>query len=1365
MLKRSVIISLVLAALILSSYPFISEAHIEDDDLEFDFSRDETVIIPESTFTISGGWEDGRYWTFIDLENGIHPPSDGGPSLPYLSHPLRVNYEIEDIRIVRSDPMTIQIDHPIAPTQKILPMRGEALAGTGMDIDPLEYSNGVIHPSDALKWAHMGYGWETGEKLSHYSVSICPFDHDPTTSSLVFYRDIELQIDKKMENVFLEYQLNTVRAVSKPSQVDEGTELLVIAYDPFVNDLSPYTNWKMEKGLKVSVVKYSLIDQYGGKSGHQAIWQFIHDTYFGDDRNLKWVLLAGETKYVPTLMAHDQDPYGNEPSTLPADTYYACLDGTSTNWNSDGDARWAETGDISDYIPEVYVSRVSTDTDTETLNWANKVVAYEKNPETGSWPSRATFFGSTTHEYDDGPRQSEYLWNQYLDVVYDTPDRYYSAGNVQQSVGASTLTAYNAKGAVNSGSSVVVYMGHGFYGMWSEGTQNNGRVLLTTSDAAGFSQYPRLPFITAMSCETNWYDNGNWDSISEAFIENANGGAIGYVGASRTTEGGIGYYEYLPGAPGIQEDVLRMMKNGKRHQAEIFHEAKEYYADSWGSWFGVYEFAYNAYVEHNILGSPETELWTDSLSTFSVDVDFTRDHYSNFTVTVRDSSNNAVAGAKVVVFSEGTKCACSGLTDQTGVARIPFTITEPSYAKVTVTGTNFKPYQKQFYLSDDTDPVTEVHFAKETPDGSGGWYRSDPTITFTCSEPGETNYRWNGGSDHEFRGTVQVPKGDNILEYWTEDLFGNEEGLKQVSVKYDPDTPELVYEVVPDSPDGHAGWYSTQPVVTTSILGNEASPHRVDYWYGRGTKQVSNGTIYVMQGDNDLHLQALDEAGNIDEEVTISFRVDSIYPVTELSTDAGEPNELGWHTSYMTVELYCDDRTAETFYRWGEGEDFLRYDDPIVPPLGDNILEYYSVDSHGNREPSKYMPVKYDNIAPHIITDVSPAGPDGENGWYVTSPMASFSTDGDTSQETIYYYFDNGLPAEYLRPMTIPEGESSLFVYAVDQAGNRGPTKDLHFKIDTQVEETDMVMDSSPDDNGWITDIPMIILRSGDDSTIYYSWDGSNDFRVYNGGIIPPGEEGEYLLTYYSVDLAGNKEKDRTKIFYIDAKGPETIITGPPSANQGDTVTFDLSRTSDGSGVDEYYIDFGDGTNSGWVSSPQISHKYSKGGTFQVKAKSRDIVGHESEERSFEMIIYEKADDKLVLYAGLGLGVLVLILVILVIALIVSKEKRHLRHVHDPEAYRFLNGSSPRGTHRAHGHAPANNNGKPGLRHQHMPQQPGNANVQTYQRPNQTGKAGTQNYQRPHKPVTQGTRASKPAPTPPPPPRMPEIPQPPKPPV
>ncbi|MGA1873561.1 MAG: C25 family cysteine peptidase [Thermoplasmatota archaeon] len=1248
-------------------------------------------------FEVRERWLDGRLWSTIELADGLNPPTKGEPALPVISHPLEVPYEVLDIHLLRSDPVSMRLPYKLPPSPTALPLTEENLKSSSpVEPDWDRYSSGEVFPARPLLWKHTGWGWEDGQRLGHYSISVSPFDYDPGSDRLTFYGNVRilLEVGEAEPTLASDTQptRGEVRAPTPPPHVKEGTELLVITYDSYLNELDPYVEWNREKGVCVSIVTISQVNgQFPQDDQATSIWKYVHDTYFGDEQNLKFLLLVGEHNVVASRTVKDLDPYApaGEPSTLHTDTYFGCLDNGYTNYNADGDSNWGEVNDIRDYIPEVYVSRIAVNSETEAKGWAAKAVAYERDVPVGGWAGTAALLGSYTHEYDDGPTHCEYLWNSHMEPVYATPDRYYSNGNVRSSSGAKLLTYSNFQSGLNDGLSIIVYMGHGHWAVWTEGPQDNPAYLYDSSPAAQLQQSPKLPFISAMSCETNWFDDSH-ESISEAFTENGKGGAISYAGAIRTTEGVIGY-GYAPGAPGIQEDTLRMLKQGYRTPAEVFQRAKAYYADRWGAYFDQVQYTFNAWMEHQILGPPNVDLWTSTPKTFNVQYEVEEDYYSNITVNVRDGQNNAVKDARVTVYSATLEERSYVHTDGYGRAIVPFRISETAYGKITVTKDNFKPYQKEFVLRDRTEPETKPTCARPNPDGANGWYVSDPLLYFECSEPAEIFYKWNGGYVEEYRGGyMQVPEGSNTLEFWGLDSSGNEEDRKFMTVKYDPDTPVASVTIDPAEPDGESGWYITQPVVTIHLEESHGSPQRIDYWFGRDARQTSNGTIYPPQGDNDLHMIAVDEAGNRGEEMTFHFKVDSIKPTTEVSTGGIDPNERGWYVTPMTLTLSSDDRRSYIYYRWGDDGDFTKYSDSLTPPSGNNTLYYFAEDDHGNIEPLRTFRVPYDILPPDLELKITPGSPDGESRWYITRPRVVLEVAFEDNDYSIFYYLEGEEPREYLSPIDIPEGQWTLYAYAEDEAGNRGITQSHEFKVDTSSDPTQDYIDLSTNEEGWYTDLPQVILSTSDDAEIYYSWEGYTNYEKYSGGLYPPGDEGIFNLIYYSVDLAGNRESQKYLTLPIDSRPPEVRVVAPGSVDEGKEVVFDLTGTTDGVTVDAYFIDFGDGTDSGWVLTPKVAHAYGSSGSYEVLVKARDGVGHESDEVSLKLEVNSEVNMTLLLI--IGGSALFLVLILVVAAAVVIRSRRHHHYAHHSihiHPLHPLPGHPPKGPHSASGLQPS----------------------------------------------------------------------------
>jgi len=81
---------------------------------------------------------------------------------------------------------------------------------------------------------------------------------------------------------------------------------------------------------------------------------------------------------------------------------------------------------------------------------------------------------------------------------------------------------------------------------------------------------------------------------------------------------------------------------------------------------------------------------------------------------------------------------------------------------------------------------------------------------------------------------------------------------------------------------------------------------------------------------------------------------------------------------------------------------------------------------------------------------VTPQNPDGQNGYYITTPKVTLTATSpvDTSP-VIYYYFDAGNPQVYSGVISVTDGMHTLYYYAQDRFQNKEVTQSKQFKVDT----------------------------------------------------------------------------------------------------------------------------------------------------------------------------------------------------------------------------------------------------------------------------------------------------------------------------
>ena len=133
-------------------------------------------------------------------------------------------------------------------------------------------------------------------------------------------------------------------------------------------------------------------------------------------------------------------------------------------------------------------------------------------------------------------------WAQYVEIVADAPNGYpfdRAAGQVAAqipsaftvdriSIATTPSPATAIQNAFNRGSILTNYIGHGSTELWSNGH-------FSSRTAASLANGNRLPFVVSMNCLNGYFHDLFSESIAEALMNNANGGAIGVWASSALT--------------------------------------------------------------------------------------------------------------------------------------------------------------------------------------------------------------------------------------------------------------------------------------------------------------------------------------------------------------------------------------------------------------------------------------------------------------------------------------------------------------------------------------------------------------------------------------------------------------------------------------------------------------------------------------------------------------------------------------------------------------------------------------------------------------------------------------------------------------
>jgi hypothetical protein len=491
------------------------------------------------------------------------------------------------------------------------------------------------------------------------------------------------------------------------SPLQSGTvDYLVIASSSHASSYQPLVDWKTKKGLKCEIVTTSWIySNYSGTDNQEEIRNCIKDYY--QNHGTVYVLLGGDTGYVPAREGYCDIPeqgMSGEEIYLPCDLYYSDMDG---DWNAGGDPdKWGEHPDDDvDMYADVYVGRAPATSSALAASFVDKVLIYE-----GSSSGSVTL---PTGYLLDMLFMAEILWaDPYTDggiakdMIDDdyVPSRYNPITKLYESDG--NLNYTTATNALNAGQAIINHDAHANISVLSIGPH-----ALYNGDFDDLTNAPEFGVFYTGGC---WASAIDYNTISEHWINNADGGGVAFVGNSRYGWG-------CPGYPGecvsdlYDQQFFRALFTSDLYNLGVTHaDAKDYYvADS-----KIDDYMRYGLYEINLLGDPEMPVWTDTPAALVVVHDATLPTgSSSFDVTVT-SGGNPVVGAAVCLW-KGDEVHMVEETNGSGVASLSPSPVTAGTMYVTVTKHNYLPYEGSATVEegDTEDPTATV----TAPNGGEVW--------------------------------------------------------------------------------------------------------------------------------------------------------------------------------------------------------------------------------------------------------------------------------------------------------------------------------------------------------------------------------------------------------------------------------------------------------------------------------------------------------------------------------------------------------------------------------------------------------------------------------------------------------------------
>lgn len=541
---RNMVLPVILACCLLSTSLLVATRGMGDESVTVSYTHAFTTPVIEK---VTHG---GRVFDRVRVGDLPENGEDGKPILPVkdLRILLPYGYTVRSIDVNPGEEISVGAGYVLERGSRQVPLSlPETTIGPLPEDEPYQCSG--VFPGNLFDTIG-AYGFR-GYQILY--VTLNPVQYIPLTGELFYYPEmtVTLTLDKastgainalyrgidrdrnelkdKVDNVEVS---NTYPSLGR--QTGDDYDLLIITTDALKTCFEPLAEYHTSQGVPTRIATLSDI----GSTDPEVIRSYIRGAYI--NQSINYVLLGGDADVVPARMLWVSSGYGDT-DVMPADVYYACLDGT---YNYDGDDRWGEPhdgangGDV-DLVAEVYVGRACVGDSFEVDNFIHKTVSYvytndsylKKVLMAGEylWDDPDTYGddymdelinGSSAHGYTTVGIPSD---NYTIDKLYDHewPDHNWPKEEIIN--------------RINNNVHIINHLGHSWY-------DYNMKMEIADVDALTNTRYF---FAYSQGCDNGGFDNPyGYDCIAEHFTIKTDHGAFAVIanarygyGASGSTDG------------------------------------------------------------------------------------------------------------------------------------------------------------------------------------------------------------------------------------------------------------------------------------------------------------------------------------------------------------------------------------------------------------------------------------------------------------------------------------------------------------------------------------------------------------------------------------------------------------------------------------------------------------------------------------------------------------------------------------------------------------------------------------------------------------------------------------------------------------
>ena len=416
-----------------------------------------------------------------------------------------------------------------------------------------------------------GNGFRRGQAVAQ--LMVYPFRWNPVTGELQRMRELRVVIATEPSGL------------APLASVDGGPERMLIVTDQsFLEPFEELAQRRTDQGIMTEVITMdSVLASSSGRDDAEMLRNFVKD--YRAAYGLDYLLLGGDTGAVPFRKAYamtcEAGMHVREDS-LPCDLYFADLDGS---WDDGGNDVFGELDDCIDLYSDVFVGRAPVEDLSEAVTFVENITAYEDCLHDDFYQD-VLFLAAILwwNPYTNSGESKDMIDEEFLPDFLNITKLYEALGNENL---ATTMAA------MNQGQNFINHDGHAWYSSLGVGDD-----YMVASDIDALDSDGR--FAASMYSIGCWSAAFDFDAVGEHFLNNPDGGSVGYIGNSSYGWGSPGNpcYGYSDALDHLFHDLL--YSDWSLTTGELLALTKEYFIP-YSQWENVYR--WHQY-DVNLLGDP-----------------------------------------------------------------------------------------------------------------------------------------------------------------------------------------------------------------------------------------------------------------------------------------------------------------------------------------------------------------------------------------------------------------------------------------------------------------------------------------------------------------------------------------------------------------------------------------------------------------------------------------------------------------------------------------------------------------------------------------------------------------------------------------